>query len=330
MVNNRKKRVGRYHSLLTKLYYDLSSPAAFGSPRRLYTLAKEKQKEITFTTVKQWLHSQDVYTLFRRSVTKFPRRKVLVRGPCIQGQIDLVFFQSIAKENKGIKYLLTYIDCFSRWATAIPLKNKKAETVTTAFEKHFLKKYPHKKPLKIQSDLGTEFVCSSFKSMLRRNKISLFHTQQDVKCSIVERFHRTLRELLTHYMKKNKTLKYIDILPQILDLYNKRPHRSLGGRSPDSVTQKNKTEIYDILYGKYLSQQRKKFVFNIGDLVRLSRYKKVFSKSHNKTFTQTIYTVIDRVDTNPPTYLVADKKTLEPLEGSFYQEELCLVHPSFV
>ena len=43
--------------------------------------------------------------------------------------------QSISKFNKGIRFLLCFIDIFNKYAYAIPLKDKKGITITNAFQK---------------------------------------------------------------------------------------------------------------------------------------------------------------------------------------------------
>ena len=58
-----------------------------------------------------------------------------------------------SKENDDYEYILTCIDAFSKYAWAIPLKNKNSESVKDAFEKIF----KERKPKKIQTDLGKEF-----------------------------------------------------------------------------------------------------------------------------------------------------------------------------
>ena len=54
-----------------------------------------------------------------------------------QWAADLVETQNIAKENKGIRYLLTVIDILSKYAWVQPLKDKKGPTVVQAFNTHF-------------------------------------------------------------------------------------------------------------------------------------------------------------------------------------------------
>ena len=43
--------------------------------------------------------------------------------------------QLLSKSNKGIKFLLCVIDIFSKYASIVPLKNKKGATIVNAFQK---------------------------------------------------------------------------------------------------------------------------------------------------------------------------------------------------
>ncbi len=55
-------------------------------------------------------------------------------GKDAQFQADLVDMSAYSKENDDIKFLLTCIDVFSKYAWARPLKNKTGKEVTKAFE----------------------------------------------------------------------------------------------------------------------------------------------------------------------------------------------------
>ena len=48
--------------------------------------------------------------------------------------VDLADMQSLSKYNKGIKYLLCAIDLFSKYAWAIPIKDKKGTSIVNAFK----------------------------------------------------------------------------------------------------------------------------------------------------------------------------------------------------
>ena len=52
-------------------------------------------------------------------------------------QIDFLEFRSIAKENKSFPYLLTIIDVYTEFAWAVPMPNKKSDTVLNAFKRLF-------------------------------------------------------------------------------------------------------------------------------------------------------------------------------------------------
>ena len=49
--------------------------------------------------------------------------------------ILLVDMQAFSSFTKGFKYILTVIDVFSKYAWAVPIKDKSAASVTKAFEK---------------------------------------------------------------------------------------------------------------------------------------------------------------------------------------------------
>ena len=62
--------------------------------------------------------------------------------------------------NKGYRYIFIVIDIFSKYLWAIPLKNEYSQTITNEFS-NFLTT-SKRKPLKIESDRGSEF----YKSIL--------------------------------------------------------------------------------------------------------------------------------------------------------------------
>ena len=67
--------------------------------------------------------------------------------------------QAFSSFNKGYKYILTVIDVFSKYAWAIPIKDKTAASVTKAFEKIIYDKIKKK----LWVDEGKEFYNTTFK-----------------------------------------------------------------------------------------------------------------------------------------------------------------------
>ncbi|GFQ90650.1 uncharacterized transposon-derived protein F54H12.3 [Trichonephila clavata] len=105
--------------LLETVYDDFSNPASFGGVKKLSKIPK-----VPYEKVKRWLMTQDTYSLHKPVRYKYSRRAILSYGINYLWQCDLVDLQHLAVHNSGLKFLLTIIDVFSKYAYVIPLKNK--------------------------------------------------------------------------------------------------------------------------------------------------------------------------------------------------------------
>jgi len=85
-----------------------------------------------------------------------------------------------------MRYILTCIDVFSKRAWAVPLRTKTVRDVTQAFEQIL----SEQKCNMVQGDQGTEFINSTFQSMLRERGIKFYiNKNEDIKAAVVERFN---------------------------------------------------------------------------------------------------------------------------------------------
>ena len=100
-----------------------------------------------------------------------------------------VYMQAFSSFNKGSKYILTVIVVFSKYAWAVPIKDKSAASVTKAFEKVLSDRIPKK----LWVDEGKEFVNAIFKRLLYKHKIDMYSTFNKEKAVVIERFNRTLK-----------------------------------------------------------------------------------------------------------------------------------------
>ena len=140
--------------------------------------------------IRRFLSGQDVYTLHRPTRYRFPRRKTYSKGIADLYQIDLVDVSSLSPFNDGMRYLLTCIDVFSKRAWAVPVRTKSGRDVTEAFQRVLDERQCNM----VQSDKGTEFLNSTFQSMLQHRGIKFYTSEnEDLKASVVERFIRTLK-----------------------------------------------------------------------------------------------------------------------------------------
>lgn len=257
--------------------------------------------------------------LHKPAIRKFPRRKVFVPDLNDTWACDLVDMQGVSEENRGYKYLLTIIDCFSRYAWAVPLKTKQGKEVSSAFEKLFEKSIPKK----LYVDQGGEFLNKEMDNLRKKHDIQIYHTYSDYKVSLIERFNRTLKTIMWKKFTENQSYDWWNMLPDLLKEYNNRVHSSIKMTPIDATKEKG----IQILKAQ-LQEESEMFQYvptkiKIGDHVRISRYKGKFEKSYTPNWSLEIFKVISRSFTDPPTFKIADWKG-NKIEGSFYTQELSL------
>ena len=281
-------------------YYDPNKSGSFSGARRF---------------PKQWLQSQDTYTLHKPVRKKFKRRKTIVPGARFQMQADLVDFSLLKSYNDNYKYILVVVDVFSKKAFTAYLKSKSSSDMIEAFERVMpeIGKFS-----KLQTDMGREFLNRPFQSWLKQRHIDHFHTQNfDTKASIAERFIRTLKERLWRYFTYTNSRRYVEVLPALVESYNNTHHRSIG-RAPNSVNAKNQESVWLTLYA---DPELRKPKLKVGDQVRLSMSRMRFRKGYLPGWTNKLFQVARVFRDNPPYYKIKDLGG-EWLEGTFYEEEL--------
>jgi len=299
-------------------YYNTTSPAAFSGINELYKFAKKHQKSITRKQVKVWLEKQNVYTLHKPVKRRLPRNRVVATGMDTDWQADLCDMKAVSKHNKGIQYLLTVIDVLSKFAWVVPTLDKTAAAVAKAFEK--ILSSTTRKPWRLYTDKGKEFVGKPFQEMLRVHDIKHIGAKMDdTKAAVVERYNRTLKTRLWRYFTQQQTFAYLKTLPRIVAGINKSYHRSIK-RRPVDVSLRNENDVWETLYGKE-KKKPVKFRFSNGARVRITRYKHIFEKGYVPNFSKEVFTVTKQIARQPPVYELTDDNQ-EVIDGLFYEHEL--------
>lgn len=303
----------------------------WGNPRdgisfrsSLVALRKHAQKQgVKFNTkdAEEWLTTQNTHTLHRQVIKKFPRRKVLTRGIGYVLAIDLLDVSSLSKWNKGTKFILTAVCCFSRRGFARKLLNKSGQTVTDALES-IIKEFP---VTKCWSDNGREFKNKIMTDMLKKYGILLYQTKNELKSCFVEIFNRTLRRRISKFMTWNRTNSFIEHLDNIIHGYNNSYHRSIN-MTPFQVCPENQAQLWSYLYEREPIKQTKT-LYRIGQYVRLAKLRNTFEKAtSNPGYTSEIFkiTKVNCRPETPVTYSLSDLLK-EEIEGEFYSREIAPV-----
>ena len=248
----------------------------------------------------------------------FKRRRVISNHIDHIWGIDLITMIKYSKQNKNYKYILTVIDFFSKYSWCYSLKTKKSEEIINSFKDIFKKS--KRKPKLIQSDEGTEFTNNQTQTFFKDNNINWYHTyNRDIKCSICERYNRTiLNKIYKNFTLNNNTI-WINDLDKLTNEYNNSYHRSIKMKPIVASKKSNENIVRNNLYNFKITNKKSKF--SIGDKVRISLLKNTFEKSYTSNWSEEIF-VIDNIKTTNVHYYFLKDLQGEKIDGSFYQEEL--------
>lgn len=281
----------------------------------------------------------DTYTLQRP--VKRPRyyNPIFVRQKRKLMQSDLISFarpdNKYAKANKGLIYLLVVIDSFTRYVWIKLLINKDAGTMLKALSE-MSKEMRGGFGEELMCDQGGEYINKKVMSWLDKMNIKLVKTNN--KAPTVERFNQTFQNMLYKWMEYYQTDEYVDAVPMFLRLYNNEKYHRIIGMTPqeaeDPVNEAKLLSNLEHYYTKAVGADKRntpiKPVFKVGDLVRVSRYKRQFDKGYHRNFQPTIYQ-ISRVFTHLPVpqYKLSFDSNGREEEGRWYGNELQLVSSNY-
>ena len=152
--------------------------------------------------------------------------------------------QSIASENKNVRYLLVAVDTLSRYLRVEPMKDKNASTTKKAFQR--MLKLGKKKisPERVWVDDGKKFL-GAFKNFCEANKIIVYQTHNEKKSAFAERNIRSLKSLIYKYMNESHTTKYVDQLPNFVKVINGRVNR-VTGLAPKNALNKHTSYLVSL------------------------------------------------------------------------------------
>ena len=316
--------------LLKRLYETSKLPHSFTGIRGLLNTAKKYDSTVTRNDVLQFLQNQSSYTLHKITQKNFLRRKILAPKPGIIASCDLADMSKLSKFNEGYKYILIFIDVFSRFAQAVPVKQKDGKTIASAL-RVILESGFFNTLKRLNSDEGKEFYNQYVNKLLNEKGIILYSvSSREIKASLAERLIRTIKGKIYRYMSHNNTRKYIDILSDVMESYNHSVHSSLGhNQTPHQVHFISNPDVirrqFQHMY-KYPKRLNNRIISNldVGQYVRIADEQRnyVFRRGYTVQNTVEIFR-IRKVDTSQkPTVYLLDDLQGEPIKGIFYREEL--------
>ena len=163
------------------------------------------------------------------------------------------------------------IDNHIKLAWAIPLRDKSEERTTTAFTK--LIETSKRKPQNVWSYRGKGFYNKSFLGIPNQNEIQIYSINSDLKAVFVERFNRTLLDLIKEPMYIEGKACCLNHLDAALEKYNNRVHNTsrmtlfeASNDKPKScLIPSNNTKLHKVQVGEYVRVPDQKVIQQIGN-----------------------------------------------------------------
>ena len=310
-----------WQTFAEQIYFDPSQPGAFAGPAKLRQVLKMNDFNVALGDIKKWLQNQDSYSLLRSVRYRFSRQRIVTVGIDDLWDADLADVANISQHNTDFKYWLVVIDVFSRHLWVVPIKSKHHTHMTLGFRTLF--EQTERRPKHLRTDKGTEFTNRSVKKLLKDENIHAYTTKNETKANYAERVIRTLKGLMYRYFLHKQTYTYTDVLQQLVDNYNQRPHRGIGGLSPSQVTRQNEAKLWKMMYVDTAKLKRKRsFAFEVDDHVRISHLKYPFQRDYQQKWTEEIFQITQRVRKYGHNLYMLQDLMNEPVDGHFYEIEL--------
>ena len=152
------------------------------------------------------------------------------------------------------------------------------------------------------------------------HNVKIYYTYSNLKSVFIERFNRSLRELMMKDFVKNNNSVWYDILPNLIKTFNNRYHHSIKMK-PIDVNKSNEKYIKNNFYTYDKTNKIPKFKIN--DLVRVSlKRRQLFDKpSSNIKWSEELFKIHSIHKSNVITYKIKDLND-EIIKGIFYEKEL--------
>ena len=169
-----------------------------------------------------------------------PLTSIPVAGPFDRVGVDVIRFPP---SQRGNKYAIVFVDYLTKWPEVFPAKDQSALTIARLLVEKVVAR--HGVPTQLLSDRGASFLSNLMRKVyellgLKKVNTTAYHPQTD---GLVERFNRTLTDMLSKKVKKGGK-DWDQQLPYVLFAYRASMQESTGespffllyGRTPGVPT----------------------------------------------------------------------------------------------
>jgi hypothetical protein len=312
--------------LLSQIYYN---PARVGSLGGVEALRKEGNKALAKSgkpglkkrTVETWLSTQTPYYMHKQvRKRRFQRNPLRVGGVGDLMQSDIVYYKDIPKYKYN--YLLLVQDTASRYIFYRFMRTKTCKETLKKIKEIF-QQTKLKRIFNLMTDFDGAYYCKEMKNYLGSIDCNHYSKKSgEFKTPTLDRYIRVLNEKLYRYFDRFETRNWVKGVKLIISAMN-RSHNRIMKMTPVEAWKTLPRKKYvptsstgqkTVLAGK----------FKVGDeVVMLGLPPTGLEHAYKGKWTQRRY-IIDRIKVGDPRnlYYLIDAKSGDPIDGSFYQDEL--------
>ena len=156
----------------------------------------------------------------------------------------------------------------------------------------------------------------------KQNEIQIYSTNSDLKAVFVERFNRTLLDLIKEPMYIEGKACWLNHLDAALEKYNNRVHGTTKMTPFEMSTNNNKPIPSNNNNNNNNNNQKNKLPkFQMEDFVRVPDKRILYSKCYTINWNRELFEIHKIYKSNPVTYGLVDENN-ELIEGKYYEQEL--------
>jgi len=297
---------GKLDVFLHDLYY--KKKFMFGQ-NRLFRYIMDNHPELNRQGLTQkyladWLKRQEVAAIHTAGPSALAKAKDVQRrvltAPFKVWVMDLVDMS--VKAQDGYKWLLTVQDAFSKYAFAVPMKDKEGNTVKKALKEVLIysKKTFKNLPKTIQSDNGSEFVSEDVREFLKKENVRQIFSLPGKPQSNgqIERFNGSIKRWFSMASTQVGYNNWVQLAPVFCENYNNSmnpvtkeiPAKIMAKFSENPAAFPSQSPAESKREPDRQPVAKKKF--DIGDLVRLKIERDKYEKSNGLNWTRAPFKIV--------------------------------------
>ena len=318
---SRKKKIGGRkkkkfdQKKLTQLIKKISKDPSYMSlgARQLSQKIHDENPEFPLDAIHselQKIPQIQIYKNVNKRQEKRHYRHITAPRPFWSVQVDIMDldeYHSSHPNHSSYRYICLFVDVFSRYMIAKPMKTKEmdeqAENIEEAINE-IREKASHTEDMPKNLVSDQEFNNEDVNGLCEHYEVAQqFSTDltKGYKTQIIERGVRTLRTMIETWVDTMDDFKWETHIDEIIKTYNTRHHRSIG-TDPNYAVQKS------IIYPpKRLQRNFESVVLDVGSHVRIKEKKGIFEKGHLAKWSREVYT-ITRYDEDQAKYELRDEE----------------------